>query len=179
MGKSGIQGIAELQRQFEALNKKLQAAEIEEFCRIAAKELAARLLAQVIKRTPVGVYPKESGKMGGTLRRGWTSKTEEEAASAKGKGATPVEYARALPITKSGNKYEIEIINPVSYASYVEYGHRQTPGRYVPAIGKRLKQEWVKGEFMLTLSEKEVQRQSSRVIEAKLRKFMEDVFNGR
>ena len=36
------------------------------------KELAARLLAKVIKRTPVGVYPSGSGKTGGTLRRGWT-----------------------------------------------------------------------------------------------------------
>ena len=26
----------------------------------------------------------------------------------------------------------------VSYAPYVEYGHNQEPGRYVPAIGKRL-----------------------------------------
>ena len=27
----------------------------------------------------------------------------------------------------------------MEYASYVEYGHRQEPGRYVPALGKRLK----------------------------------------
>lgn len=25
-----------------------------------------------------------------------------------------------------------------SYAPYVEFGHKQTPGRYVPALGKRL-----------------------------------------
>lgn len=29
------------------------------------------------------------------------------------------------------------------YGKYLEFGHRQTPGRYVPAIGKRLKADWV------------------------------------
>ena len=31
----------------------------------------------------------------------------------------------------------------VEYAPYVELGHHQTPGRYVPAIKKRLKASWV------------------------------------
>ena len=85
----------------------LQSVELEDFCRKASAALAARLLAKVIKRTPVGVVPKlgvrtrtvtgQSGKkyklltkagdiyetywagyMGGTLRRGWTAKTEQE-----------------------------------------------------------------------------------------------------
>lgn len=33
----------------------------------------------------------------------------------------------------------------VEYAPYVELGHRQQPGRYVPAIGKRLKADHVNG----------------------------------
>lgn len=32
------------------------------------------------------------------------------------------------------------------HAPHVEYGHRQTPGRYVPAIGKRLKESFVPGQ---------------------------------
>ncbi len=31
----------------------------------------------------------------------------------------------------------------VNYASYIEYGHKQEVGRYVPAIGKRLVQPFV------------------------------------
>ena len=31
----------------------------------------------------------------------------------------------------------------VDYAPYVELGHHQQPGRYVPAIKKRLKASWV------------------------------------
>ena len=204
MARMGARGFSELAKQFESLNARMERADIDKFCRIVAKELAARLLAKVIKRTPVGKKPKfegektvkvngESGKTrsfltaegaryeqrwsgysGGTLRRGWTAKTEDEAKS--GKNSDVVAYANSLPITKSGNKYEIEIINPVHYASYVEYGHRQTPGRFVPALGKRLKTGWVKGKFMLTLSEKEVEKISSKLVEEKLLKYLEGVF---
>lgn len=41
------------------------------------------------------------------------------------------------------------IYNNVKYAAHVEYGHRQTLGRYVPAIGKRLKKDFVPGKKML------------------------------
>lgn len=34
----------------------------------------------------------------------------------------------------------------VYYAPYVELGHAQQPGRYVPAIGKRLVKSWVDGK---------------------------------
>lgn len=34
----------------------------------------------------------------------------------------------------------------VEYAPYVEIGHHQTPGRYVPAIGKRLVASYVPGK---------------------------------
>lgn len=35
------------------------------------------------------------------------------------------------------------------YAPHVNYGHRQQPGRYVPAIGKRLKASYVRGKNFL------------------------------
>lgn len=31
----------------------------------------------------------------------------------------------------------------IEYAPYVEFGHHQQPGRYVPALKKRLKLSWV------------------------------------
>ena len=151
-----VQGFAELQKQFEDLNRQLKKADVSDFCCSVAKELAARLLAKAIKRTPVGDYPKGSGKMGGTLRRGWTGETNSDAAA----------YVKALPVTKAGNMYEIEIINPVHYASYVEFGHRTRGGA-----------GWVKGRFMLTLSEKEIQGQAAKIVEAKIQKYLEEVFN--
>ena len=170
MGGFSAAGLKKLQKQ---LNK-LQQSEVEAFVDSCAKELAARLLAKVIKRTPVGDYPKESGKKGGTLRRGWTSKTHEEAAGGTGKGsiAAGKAYADSLKVNHFGNFLVIEIINPVEYASYVEFGHRQQPGRYVPALGKQLKQGWVKGRFMLTISEGEIQDIAPQVLEAKIKKFL-------
>lgn len=40
----------------------------------------------------------------------------------------------------------VAIGTPVEYAPYVEFGHHQQPGRYVPAIGKRLKASYVPGK---------------------------------
>lgn len=105
---------------WQELKSKLQTteAEMQIFIESCAKELAARLLTKVIKRTPVGQYPSGSGKTGGTLRRGWTG---EKASSGEG-------YANSLSVKKSGNTYQIEIVNPLDYASYVEFGHRTRGG---------------------------------------------------
>ena len=37
----------------------------------------------------------------------------------------------------------------VYYAPYVELGHKQQPGRFVPKIKKRLKKSWVNGKPFL------------------------------
>lgn len=51
-------------KQLEQFQKELQKAQAEQdkFFKACAKELAARLLAKVVKRTPVGQYPTETGK---------------------------------------------------------------------------------------------------------------------
>ena len=131
----------------------LQSMDMDRFCTEVSKELAARLLALVIPRTPVGQYPKSSGKKGGTLRRGWTSKTQADAASRGGSNDAKA-YAEALPVRKSGNAYTIEVINPVEYASYVEFGHRTRGG-----------DGWVPGQYFLTLSEQDLERLAPGVIE--------------
>lgn len=189
-------------RELEAFRDKMQnLAEhgTQELCEECTKELAARLLAKVIKRTPVGVAPDkpskddmyttvegESGKkrkmlssqgaryqqywsgyVGGTLRRGWTA----------GQQIGAQEYARGLRVDKDGKYYKIVIINQVEYAMYVEYGHRQEPGRYVPALGKRLKASWVKGQFMMTKSEREVKAIADRIVDKKLQELLRKEFN--
>lgn len=151
-------------KKFAKKLEKLQKADFDKFCEQAAKEIAARMLAKVIKRTPVGVYPEE-GKMGGTLRRGWTAKTAAEAEG--GGNANAKAYAESLIVRKVGNMYEVELINPVNYASYVEYGHRTANHK-----------GWVKGRFMMTISADEVERQAPKVIEKKLMKFLGEVFDG-
>ena len=63
-----------------------------------------------------------------------------------------------------GSGWTITLINNADYASYVEEGHRQTPGRFVPAIGKRLKASWVHGQFFMKRSLAEVNSQLPELI---------------
>jgi len=165
MGKTKIEGFGKLIKQMEAQTKRLEKLDIDQFCEAMSKELAARLLAMVIKRTPVGRYPRGSGKKGGTMRRGWTAKTEEEARS--GSTTDAESFAESLVVEKRGKEYVITITNPVSYTLFREFGHRTRGGK-----------GWVKGSFMLTISEKELQEQAPQLIEAKLQTFLAEVFSG-
>ena len=110
------------------------------------------------------VYPKSSGKKGGTLRRGWTARTEQ--AAKEGGKVDPKAYANALPVFRRGRNFYIEVINPVTYASYVEFGHRTRGGG-----------GWVAGQYFLTLSEKDLERVAPVVIEKKLEALLREVFN--
>lgn len=162
MGSFNVNDLKKLQKELEKLEKNR-----DEFVESCAKELAARLLRMVIKKTPVGDYSKEiqitakrnskhhnkgdvytkrvnpSGKKGGTLRRGWTMGE----------------------IRKEGTVYKIEITNPVEYAPYVEYGHRTANHK-----------GWVPGRFMMTISEQELETIAPRVLEKKIEKFLGGVF---
>lgn len=144
--------LLKLKEQIEKFGDPTQTNMFLESC---AKELAARLLAKVIKRTPVGQYPKGSGKTGGTLRRGWTGEKSSNATA----------YANSLTVNKVGNDYVIEIINPVEYASYVEFGHRT-----------RNHKGWVEGKFMLTISEDEIRRSAPKILEKKLNNYLKGCF---
>lgn len=58
---------------------------------------------------------------------------------------------------KKSGYIEIKNYNNTPYAENVEYGHRQEVGRYVPAIGKRLKKPFVKGYYMFRNAENNIQ----------------------
>lgn len=145
-------------RDLEKLCDELQKLEgnVNAFLETCAKKLAAELLRLVVKRTPVGEYPQGSGKKGGTLKRGWTG--SKSVSSTKG-------FAESVAVNHFGDTYVIEIVNPVEYASYVEYGHR-TPNH----------KEWVCGKFTMTLSERELERIAPEILEKKIRKFLGGIF---
>lgn len=161
-------------QKFQQNMSKLNAPRRQQFTEAAIKELAARLLRKVIKRTPVGDYrvayqhtlkggknkgqtvtryKNPSGKVGGTLRRGWTGGEESNAAA----------FINTMAVKKSGDMYTIEIINPVEYAPYVEFGHRTADHS-----------GWVDGKFMLTISEAELQADAPGILQRKLDKFVKD-----
>lgn len=161
-GDFDMRGMKELQKNLNKIAAEGQHAFVEQ----CVKELASRLLALVGKSTPVGRYPEGSCMKGGTLRRGWTSKTEAEAMAGRWTAESAATrhakaYAKSVPIKREGDTLIVEIINPVEYASYVEYGHR-----------KRGKKGWVIGRFMLKIAEQQMQTITPKVLEKELAKFL-------
>lgn len=182
-GSFDFREVRKLQKQIEAIEEGKDA-----FCRECARELAARLLQKIVKRTPTGEKPDYltkapkivkvkgsggksstflsregailqkywSGYVGGTLKRSWT----------------------VGDIQKTGDGYRVEIFNPTEYASYVEYGHRQEPGRYVPALGRTLKKGWTPGKLMMTISEKEIEKAAPKLLEKKLEEYLRRCLDG-
>lgn len=69
----------------------------------------------------------------------------------------------------NGQSYIIIIWNSAQgengeyYMGFVNDGHRQEVGRYVPAIGKRLVKEWVEGQFFLDYTEHDILNQMPKV----------------
>jgi len=92
-------------RQFEQFAKKLEKIEKDKqkFMEDCCKELAARLLSRVIKRTPVDE---------GTLRRGWQ-----------------IDDNKNVNVVYRNGEYRCAIYNPVEYSNYVEYRARTRGGK--------------------------------------------------
>ncbi|MEC0310180.1 HK97 gp10 family phage protein [Paenibacillus lautus] len=92
MGRFGSFDFSELE-QFQD-NLKAMERDWPNFIKDCLEELANRLLAEVVPRTPV---------QDGLLRRSWT--------------------IGQVTMTADGGA-EIEVFNPVYYSPYIEYGHR-------------------------------------------------------
>lgn len=151
-GRCDFSEFEKFAKQFE----KISQAQRDEIYATCCKALAARLLALVIPETPIGQYPKKSGKKGGTLQRGWGPKNADAA----------MFYAQSLPVTKKGNTYVIEIVNPVEYASYVEYGHRTVNGGFV------------EGKRMLEVSVENLKKVAPAVLEKIILNKLKEFFDG-
>jgi hypothetical protein len=161
------------------------------------KSLGALLLRKVIFRTPVGDYEndfqtykrdnKKKGikagdvkydKNGNAKRKGYKSVTSKNVTYIYRRRGGNLRRSWTIgQVFKNGNLYSVEVINSVFYASYVEYGHRQTPGRFVAVLGKKLKRAWVPGRFMLTISENEIKENMDAILEKKLDSILKKVFD--
>lgn len=64
-------------------------------------------------------------------------------------------------LKKEGNIYKIEIVNPLAYAEYVEFGHRKRNGK-----------GWTEGFLMLTIAERDLQRNLDKIIREKVNAFI-------
>lgn len=167
-------------KQFDE-NAKLVPKELFEYI---AKNIAGRYLSRVIPRTPVqeneSFWIKTIGGgrspvmvRGGKLRKGWTE------------GKETAEYINSMPVIKNGSIHQFTISNNTSYAPYVEYGHLQDVGRFVPYIGKtingvrqgaRLKRPSVKGTFMMTTTNNEINQMLPGLGQKLIMEYLEKTF---
>lgn len=175
--------ISQLKHFQQRIEKMAKKQEIDALCEKIAKDLAARLWRKIVKRTPVG----ENRYIDMLV---WGKKKDGSARVVKNKDGTPklkptVVYSggtlkknwRVSESAKKMNIIEVEVYNNIFYASYVEYGHRQTPGRYVPAIGKKLKNSWTDGKFMMTTSVAEIRQSSNQIAEKYLVDYLRRMLN--
>ena len=143
---------------------KFDFSEFERFAKSFQKALDERVIERFIRDFLLEMAYRAERKIKkrtpvdtGTLRRNW----------------------RVGNIERRGNAYVVEIFNNTEYASFVEYGHRQEVGRFVPKLGKRLKQPWVEGRFMMTISMQEIERELPRYLEKRMTQLLNEIMNGR
>ncbi|RKW65966.1 MAG: HK97 gp10 family phage protein [Veillonella sp.] len=77
----------------------------------------------------------------------------------------------------------IKVFNTSSYASFLNDGHRQEVGKFLPWLGQakggimqggRLKKPWVDGAYMHEKAEKVVNKNAKRIMEITLKKWVEE-----
>ena len=134
-----------LRQLHERIKQAANPARMDSFYIRLLDDTTNQLLNAVKEATPPGPS--------GHLKRGW--------------------YKKA--VRKQGDVYGTVLYNNVEYAPWVENGHRQTPGRYVPAIGKRLVRSWVEGKYMLRNSVREYQRNAPAHIQQKSEEFLREI----
>lgn len=150
-GKADMRALKKLEEQFKQLEKN----KTDEFLRFLTRDLARITLSNVIFRTPV---------ISGDLKRAWTG----------GVDMSPDAYVQTRSISRKGNAYVLLLFNSMNYASYVEYGHKQQVGRFVPELGVRLKAPWVQGQFMCRKTVADVKARYPSIARRNLEKFLKE-----
>lgn len=187
MGRNGSVDTKEIEKLLADIRGLKSAA--PEFIRQCTNELGQRLLKKVIHRTKPGKKPEFKGKK--TVKiKGKNGKTKTFLTKEKAdydmrdnkywSGYTGGHLKKSWRISKAqgtGCNYTITVENPVEYASYVEHGHRQTPGRFIPALGKKAVVSWVRGRHMLSDSVNELEDSKYKIIKSKLNVFLKERMN--
>ena len=118
----------------------------------ASKEVFYHAALQELGKVYVSLVKPLTPARTGNLRGGWDLNP-------------PVVSGRSVTIT-----------NPVFYASYVDQGHRQHPGQFVPPLMKRLKASWVAGSHFTEKAETAVKGAIPTVVQPRLDAWLRTVF---
>lgn len=155
MGRNSA-GFVNLQKLLKQYKNVADRRDIDEIKKRMCKKLGAIYLKVAKENTPKGLI--QTYTINGKER-----KTESERMRQKwGAGKVKVTPTRA----------SIEVFNTTSYASYVDKGHRQNVGQFVPVLGKRLKSPWVEGLHITDKAKRTVKANLHHVKRQELHKFL-------
>ena len=137
---------------FDELLKKTQELQnnVSSLNQTITDDLAQHYLAEAIANTPVG----------------------ETKTSPDGKYRSVSEHMRRSWEAERINDSTVKVLNTASYASYVNDGHRQQPGRFIPVLGKRLTKSFVKGLHMQEKAEAATRRASDKIMKNALDDYL-------
>nr|DAO20572.1 MAG TPA: putative tail component [Caudoviricetes sp.] len=137
---------------FDELLKKTQELQdnVSSLNQTITDDLAQHYLAEAIANTPVG----------------------ETKTSPDGKYRSVSEHMRRSWEAERINDSTVKVLNTASYASYVNDGHRQRPGRFIPVLGKRLTKSFVKGLHIQEKAEAATRRASDKIMKNALDDYL-------
>lgn len=137
---------------FDELLKKTQELQdnVSSLNKTITDNLAQHYLAEAIANTPVG---ETKTSPDGTYRSG-------------------SEHMRRSWEAERINDTTVKVQNTASYASYVNDGHRQRPGRFIPVLGKRLIKSFVKGLHMQEKAEAATRKASDTIMKNALDDYL-------
>lgn len=81
-------------------------------------------------------------------------------------------------IERTSRAHRIAITNSASYASFVNDGHRQTPGRFVPILGKRLVANFVEGKHITEIAQAYTESKAGAIIRRETSELLKELKNG-
>lgn len=160
----------------ENLLKSVNSIDADSMCRDAVSQMSAVYIASAVRNTPVK----------GNKKVTVPSKEDLKAMKAKGKNDIKVrtfisssEHMRRSwqlgEIEQIGDEYRVKVSNTASYATFVDKGHRQKPGRFVPILGKRLRKNYVKGLDITGKAERAVDRARVKILKGVIAKYTGEV----
>lgn len=137
---------------FDELLKKTQELQnnVSSLNKTITDDLAQHYLAEAIANTPVG----------------------ETKTSPDGTYRSESEHMRRSWEAERINDTTVKVQNTASYASYVNDGHRQQSGRFIPVLGKRLTKSFVKGLHMQEKAEAATRRASDKIMKNALDDYL-------
>ena len=81
-------------------------------------------------------------------------------------------------LERNARVYRIPVTNSASYASFVNDGHRQTPGRFVPILGKRLVANFVEGQHITEKAQAYTESKAGGIIRRQTSELLKELKNG-